>query len=87
MLLCCFFGNCLLQQHTYLFQLFFSLLVMLFQADSCPVDLGCLEALGGHSGITEAYKNGIVGPSSAIQTNNILLVRGQLAINRKVEKY
>lgn len=67
--------------------MFFDLLVMLLQADPYPVDPGCLEALGGHSGIAEADKNGVVGPTSAIQTNKVLLVEGQLAINRKEEKY
>lgn len=60
---------------------------MLLQADPEPVDLGCLKALCGHSGITEADKNGVVGPTSAIQTNKVLLVDGQLAINRKEQKY
>lgn len=56
---------------------------MLLHADSCPVHPGCLEALSGHSGITEAYENGVVWPTGAIQTNKGFLDDGQLAINRK----
>lgn len=63
-----------LQNNTHLFQLLFCLEVMLLQTDSFPVDLGCLDALGGHGGISETNKDGVMGAASAIQTNKTLLV-------------
>lgn len=76
----------LLQQQTYFSQLLFSLPVTLLHGDSCPVGLGCLQALGGHSGLSEADKNGVVGPSSSIQTNKVPVVTEFMAVNRKEEE-
>jgi len=75
-----------LQLHKYLFQLLFSLPVILLLTVSTPVNLGCLEALSGHSGVIKTDKYGVVGPTSTIQTNEVL-ADGHLATNRNNEKY
>lgn len=74
-----------LQLCKYLFQLFFSQLVGLLQAVSCPVNRGCLEALWGHNWIIIADKYGIVGPASTIQTDEVFADR-DLAMKGKRKK-
>lgn len=51
---------------THLSEPFFSLPVMLLLANFNPVGIGSLETLRGHSGISEADKDGVVAPTSTI---------------------
>lgn len=51
---------------THLSQLFFSLLIVIFLANLFPVSYGSLKALCGYGGFSEADKDGIVTPPSAV---------------------
>lgn len=65
--------------------MFLGLLVALLHADSLPVEFRRLEALARDSWVIEAEKDGVVGPTSSIQTDEVALVQG-LAVNRKEKK-
>lgn len=66
--------------------LFYSLLshfIKVLHAGLGPVDFGCFQTCGWNSGVRETDKDGVVGPTYAIQTDEVaVVVFGEEALKR-----